>query len=166
MVLLNRQIAEGATQFLIAGKKCYEELSHKITNNNCFALMPAIVNTSFSIELYLKSMLDENIIEDAKKRRKAHCLDYLLGLLPSGEQSAIIHLSIAQYASICGSSISEEEFWDEMRKVSNSFSEWRYYYEYGGSINIAFLNSVAHALNALYTTILKHSMSGENNNIL
>ena len=155
IVLLNRNIAEGAAQFFVAGSNSYRALDPKITEDNCYAIMPAIVNISFSIELYLKAMLDDAVIKNAKKIKKAHCLDYLLSLVPDREQNAIVQLSIKQYAAFSGNNISEVEFWDEMRGISDSFMKWRYFYEYGGSINIAFLNSVASALNSLYTNVLK-----------
>ena len=88
--------------------------------------VPAIVNGSFAIELYLKSMIE-------KKNIKDHNLYFLFNCLDESMKSKIIREIEPQL-------INERLKFDEaLMKISDSFIYWRYIYEkdnFGIGLNI------------------------------
>lgn len=80
-----------------------------------FLPVPAMVNSAFSVELFLKAILDENMI--TFNRREGHALDYLFHLLPTAQQTAIIE------------DVNYADFDNNLGRCSKVFEEFRYLHE-------------------------------------
>lgn len=93
-------------------------------------IVPAIVNSAFSCELFMKSILNINHSYEA-----GHKLKSLFEKLPVHIRDAII------------TNDTKYDFLIEIEKISNAFSEWRYIYEIEvHSINLSFLMLFANVL--------------------
>ena len=84
-------------------------------NDYPFLPVPAMVNSAFSAELFLKAILDENGI--TFNRHEGHALEHLFRLLPIDQQAAIIE------------DINCADFDRNLSCCSKVFEEFRYLHE-------------------------------------
>lgn len=140
MVIIDFKIASEANAFFEVGEKEY--LSHKKINSekDMYATIPAIVNLAFSIELFLKCMLDEKV--------RGHDLNKLFHSLPDNDRNAIMQLTIT-HMKTWGFECDEKDFWNYLDKNKLVFKEWRYFYQRGKTVNIVFLLALGCSLRNL-----------------
>jgi len=104
---------------------------------------PAIVNSAFACEVYLKALL---LFHDIKNKRE-HALKNLYDMLPDRIKDFIVPTVL----KACGTWTDPFGF-EQIDLISNAFKEWRYYYEDLGStrtaisINRSFLKAFRNAL--------------------
>lgn len=142
--IIRMQIAYEGFAFYDIGKQVY--LSHinnliKNPQEYFYKILPAIVNLSFSIELFLKSFLKD---EDGRKLR--HDLEKLLRHWGDLEKTIIINAIVEQMKQY-DTDFNEEKFWKYMDRNKFAFEKWRYYYQRGDHVDITFLYVVATVLN-------------------
>ena len=144
MKIIRMQIANEALAFYNVGSREYSTHMPALTSNpqeNFYKILPAIVNLAFSIELFLKSFL-----EDAVGRKSRHNLKALFESWDNSEKELIMSMMLSRMSPY-DSDFSETKFWDYMERNKFAFEDWRYYYQRGGQVNIAFLFVFATALN-------------------
>ena len=125
--------------FYDVGRNLEIEMNRLIETNNISTgaskVIPMIVNYAFSYELALKYILSKNSIS-------YNNLHKLLSLIPSNIRKYLIY-NIAEMANK-----TREEILNELDILSNSFVEWRYFYE--GNLkntNIMVLSKFSYLLN-------------------
>lgn len=98
-------------------------------------IIPAIVLKTFSCELYMKSLLTISNI------KRIHKLDELFMCLSKEDKDNIQEIIICILSK--NKSYEIDDFNKDLRKVSNAFVEWRYFYEDSKiEINLEFLNAL------------------------
>ena len=103
-----------------------ETLIQKNSNENPY-IITSIVNSTFAIELYIKSILTYNKIS-YKKGNKGHHLNYLFELVPIDIQNSIklkYESEIEKSQNLCLYNSLQEYLDGEY----NSFEIWRYIYD-------------------------------------
>ena len=106
-------INQTAKAYLLAAERCEEQ--RRLKNNQVqWLLVPAVTNSAFSAELYLKGLLD---FEGVSK--KGHKLEELFNEISDKLKNQIISLT----------SLNSQDFQNNLKKISNAFVEWRYLYE-------------------------------------
>lgn len=101
-----------------------------------------IVMRSFSCEMFLKTLLVKNDLDNVK----THNLEILFNKLPEDCKTQIKTKLYSKYSD-------ESTFEEELNKIANSFEEWRYFYEKDRKINLEFLKMFSNTL-AMYTSTL------------
>lgn len=134
--------ALGANAFYKTGAKEYLEI---INNSNigaeeAMAAIPAIVNLSFSIELFLKSI---------KTDLRGHKIKELFDNQDDGTKIVIKRLVVSACKKV-DSNYNENDFSDDVEKMSDSFVEWRYFFEASRSAKILFIYNFASILHGLF----------------
>lgn len=132
-----RATYNAARQFTVAAKfiSSQPEKDGKIT----FPIQPYITCVSFSIELYLKCILQ---IEGAKDVR-GHKLAALFKQLSKAARDNVLFYLRGAYADL---SLPEHFLNNELVNIDNSFVEWRYVHEKDfAHINLQFLRRFAWA---------------------
>ncbi|MCM1256950.1 MAG: hypothetical protein NC307_03770 [Roseburia sp.] len=144
MVNIDFKIANEAMAFFEVGEREYRSQS-KITNEkDMYSIIPAMVNLGFSIELFLKSMLDEKV--------RGHDLKKLFCQIPNNEQNIILQLTVT-HMQTWGFPCDEESFWNYLEKNKLVFEEWRYLYQRGKSVNMVFLLAMGCSLRNMLTLL-------------
>lgn len=136
MEIIRMKIANEAIAFYDVGSREYSSHISALAANpqeNFYKILPAIVNLSFSIELFLKAFL-----KDEDGRRLKHNLKALLENWGEPEKSLIITAVLTRMQQY-NSSFSETMFWEHMDANKFAFEDWRYYYQRGNHVNITFL---------------------------
>lgn len=105
-------IYQQAIAFWLAYERCMMQISQ---NGQIILPIPAMANSAFSAELFLKAMLEENNIPF--DRHKGHRLDYLFNLLPNETKNSIV--DVANYP----------EFDTHLSLCSKAFEDFRYLHE-------------------------------------
>ena len=128
--------------FYDVGRKLEIEMNNYLRNGNYNSgagkLIPIIVNYAFSDELALKYILTKNKIDFEKK----HNLMDLFLLLPNN----IITYFISNISTMLKNN--KEYVLSELSSISNSFIEWRYFYEgKTKKTNIQVLSRLSYLLN-------------------
>lgn len=122
---------EIANQFLLLGKSSVSETDIQYNGWSTQLLVPAVVNISFSCELFLKVLLSIHQITSKK-----HDLLSLYNLLPKKIQEKIL----VQNSS---------NFFEDLKTISNLFVKWRYLYERMYPFNYTFLYQFSEQLQVL-----------------
>lgn len=125
------QMRNAAKAFLSAANRCEQPIP---LGNNQFQmlLVPTITSYAFSAELFLKHLLAKSSIE----YQGTHALEKLFKLLPNDLKN-----------NISSNFQPDDSFDDRLISISNSFVDWRYFYEKESlSSDLDFLRSFAHAL--------------------
>ncbi len=139
------RIVNEATAFFNLGKQEYLKHRNSInTEEDAYTFIPIIVNLAFSIELFLKSMLDSPW---------GHDLEKLYMQIDDNEKDAILQLTIKQ-AQQLEPDFKESDFWDSLRRNKLAFEDWRYFYQRGKNANIFFLLSFATALHNILSMVM------------
>ncbi len=139
------RIVNEATAFFNLGKQEYLKHGNSInTEEDAHTFIPIIVNLAFSIELFLKSMLDSPW---------GHDLEKLFMQIDDNEKNAILQLTIKQ-AQQLEPDFKESDFWDSLRRNKLAFEDWRYFYQRGKNANIFFLLSFATALHNILSMVM------------
>lgn len=139
------RIVNEATAFFNLGKQEYLKQGNSInTEEDAYTFIPIIVNLAFSIELFLKSMLDSPW---------GHDLEKLFMQIDDNEKKAILQLTIKQ-AQQLEPDFKESDFWDSLRRNKLAFEDWRYFYQRGKNANIFFLLSFATALHNILSMVM------------
>lgn len=134
-----------ATALFNLGKQEYLKQGNILnTEEDVYAFILIIVNLAFSIELFLKSML-ENV--------RGHDLEILFMKIDENERTAILQLAIRQ-AQQLETDFKETDFWDCLRKNKVAFEDWRYFYQRGKNADIFFLLSFATALHNITSLVI------------
>lgn len=141
---LNTKILVEAEAFYRIGIQAFKEMEEAVTQNGELlqkvSLFPAIVNTAFACELYMKNLLHERegiVIE--------HHLDTLFEKLDETVKRVIKETIVSNKKGY-----TDEIFNENLKNISNVFVDWRYYYESNKAkpVNLEFLKIFAHALHA------------------
>ena len=143
MEIIRMQIANEAIAFYDVGSREYSNHMPALIENpqeNFYKILPAIVNLSFSIELFLKTFL-----KDEDGRRLRHDLKALLENWGEPEKSLIITAVLNRMRQY-NSSFSETMFWEHMNANKFAFEDWRYYYQRGDHVDITFIFVVSSVL--------------------
>ena len=112
----NNELSYTVYQQAIVFWYAYERCMMRINQNGQIILpVPAMANSAFSVELFLKAILEENSIPFEK--RKGHCLDYLFRSLPNAIKESIVQT--ANYP----------EFDKNLSQCSKVFEDFRYLHE-------------------------------------
>ena len=139
------RIVNEATAFFNLGKQEYLKHGNSInTEEDAYTFIPIIVNLAFSIELFLKSMLDSPW---------GHDLEKLFMQIDDNEKNAILQLTIKQ-AQQLEPDFKESDFGDSLRRNKLAFEDWRYFYQRGKNANIFFLLSFATALHNILSMVM------------
>ncbi|WP_155245009.1 hypothetical protein [Enterocloster clostridioformis] len=134
--------ALGANAFYKTGAKEYLGI---INNPNggaeeAMAAIPAIVNLSFSIELFLKSL---------KPDLRGHKIKELFDSQDDDTKIVIKRLVVSACNEV-DSNYDENDFVDDVVKMSDSFVEWRYFFEASRNARILFIYNFASILHGLF----------------
>jgi len=119
---LINQMHNQANSFANTAKELYERDLRATPIKNGMSLVPFIVNASFSIELYLKTL---HAIEG--RSEKGHSLVKLYGKLEDGTKSII--KSSASDVSKYYDQEEVGEFEKYIQNLDRAFEQWRYAYE-------------------------------------
>lgn len=139
------RIANEATAFFNLGKQEYLKHGNSInTEKDAYTFIPIIVNLAFSIELFLKSMLENPW---------GHDLDDLFMKINDNERNAILQLTIKQVQKL-EPDFKESDFWDCLERNKVAFEDWRYFYQRGKNADIFFLLSFATALHNIISMVM------------
>jgi hypothetical protein len=113
-----KSIFDSAESFYLGAKIILKSAEKQMmdTQSTTFQLpiLPYITNMSFSLELYLKCLLE---IENINKPR-THEIAILYNKLSNNIKSKLSN-NVPRY----------REFEDSLKEISNAFEEWRYSYE-------------------------------------
>lgn len=121
--------------------KCTGNELYKISvrdEKNYAHLIPYITNSAFACELFLKSMIPndnqnkskrKNRQDTKRKNNKTHGLCELFLSLDSNRQREIKDKTIEKIAISFDSSYSDKDFDSDFKMHSNSFVDWRYFFE-------------------------------------
>ena len=127
-------IYQQAIVFWLAYERC---MIHIYQQGQAILPVPAMANSAFSIELFLKAMLEENNIFFNKN--KGHRLDYLFHLLPDETRKSIIDAT------------NNSEFEKNISLCGKAFEDFRYLHEdifQSQKFNLQFWENF---INAVYT---------------
>ena len=106
---------------------------------------PAIVNSAFACEVYLKALL---FFYNIRMKKKEHKLKELYELLPEDDKECIKREILIRYGRAWKDGFGLER----LEHISDAFVKWRYNYEYvpeklsNMQIDIGFLNAFRNAL--------------------
>lgn len=95
-------------------------------------IIPSIVLKAFSCELFLKSLVTDEV-------KKVHKLNELFEHLKESDRQAI-KSSVISKLTIKIDGYDETNFEEDLADVANAFVDWRYFYEEPRSIKMEFLN--------------------------
>ena len=113
-----KSIFDSAESFYLGAKIIFKSAEKQMIDpqSTTFQLpiLPCIINMSFSLELYLKFLLE---IEKINKTR-THEIAILYNKLPNNIKGKVSN-NVRSY----------QEFEDSLKEISNAFEEWRYDYE-------------------------------------
>jgi hypothetical protein len=104
-----------ADAFSTVGVKIFEDLK-RTHPSPAFAFVPFVVNMTFSIELYLKTL---GMVHGVVLRRRDHKLLPLYEKLPAGARAAIAAKALAPEATVT----------HHLGNLNDAFVQWRYIYE-------------------------------------
>ncbi len=139
------RITNEATAFFNLGKQEYLKHGNSINaEKDAYIFIPIIVNLAFSIELFLKSMLENPW---------GHDLEKLFMKINDNERNAILQLTIKQ-AQQYEPDFKESDFWDSLKRNKVAFEDWRYFYQRGKNADIFFLLSFATALHNILSMVM------------
>lgn len=142
---IDPRMANEAMAFFNVGKQEYLKHGNNIdTEEDVYAIIPVIVNLAFSIELFLKCMLEKS---------RGHDLEELYMKVDDKERNAILLLTIKQ-AQQLEPDFNESDFWDCLKRNKVAFEDWRYFYQRGKNANIFFLLSFATALHNIISIVM------------
>ena len=124
--------------------ECADMANSKLAHDTAdlgFYTSPAVVNSAFSCEVFLKSLLDYY----DQKYKKTHKLNLLFDSLPKDIQEWVQHYVLSHCGQWYFPMMANARYLD---LCSNAFEEWRYGYEIKGcmEIQIGFLLSFRNAL--------------------
>lgn len=156
MIVFNPKIAKEAMAFYEVGKRCYaDSCKVAINKENYSILLPAVINLSFGIEIFLKACINPPIRE--------HNLKKLLKAVPEQERNSIIQMTSLQMQRVNKNAFSEDQFWEELQDAKDAFEKWRYFYEAESNlkVNLMFLFSLATTLKVLSETVLATNKSNK-----
>lgn len=105
-------------------------------------MVPAFVLMSFSCELFLKALA----IKNGNTVKNVHELNDLFEIISDQDKTNISNAVINDIAKITKNKYSCSDFNNDIDNISNTFKEWRYYYENSKSLNILFLKSLFNVL--------------------
>lgn len=152
------KVGNEAIAFYDVGKREYNDNIGKVKANaegSFYRLIPAIVNLAFSIELSLKTFIDET---EAKKC--SHDLRRLFEKIGGSIQEALMRAIITQFSQH-STQFDEAVFWEYLDRNKNAFEDWRYYYQRGDVVDITFLYDMATVLKNFVEQI-KEQLPSEN----
>ncbi|MDH3973286.1 MAG: HEPN domain-containing protein [Deltaproteobacteria bacterium] len=135
-------ISETANAYFLAAERCEEQ--KRISQNQVeWLLVPAVTNRAFSIELFLKA-----ILQNDGTSKYGHKLHELFNDLKHERKTQIIEET----------GLDSELFHKDLTKISNAFVEWRYLYE-KEDIQIAwsFLQKLSNAVKKIFENYIKIS---------
>lgn len=113
---IDPRIANEAMAFFDVGKQEYLKHGNSIsTEKDGYAFIPIIVNLAFSIELFLKCMLEKSW---------GHDLEELFLKIEESERNAILQITLKQVQQL-ESNFKETDFWDCLRRNKAAFEDWR-----------------------------------------
>lgn len=142
---IDTRIVNEATAFFNLGKQEYLKHGNSINaEEDAYIIIPIIVNLAFSIELFLKSMLENPW---------GHDLEKLFMKINDNERNAILQLTIKQ-AQQLEPDFKESDFWDSLKRNKVAFEDWRYFYQRGKNADIFFLLSLATALHNILSMVM------------
>ncbi len=142
---IDPRIANEAMAFFNVGKQEYLKHGNSInTEKDGYAFIPIIVNLSFSIELFLKCMLEKSW---------GHDLEELFLKIEENERNAILQITIKQVQQL-EPDFKESDFWDCLRRNKAAFEDWRYFYQRGKHADVFFLFSFAATLHNLISVVM------------
>ena len=131
------QIYRAAKQFSVAAGVIEKHTG--IENSLMFAVQPFVTCASFSLELYLKCILEIR----SQPESKEHSLSALFKLLPSSDQEALLFFLRGAYADL---SLPIGFLENGLQSMANAFVQWRYLHEKSSaSIDLQFLRRMAWA---------------------
>ena len=139
---INAQIWLEAECFYEIGMSLFDKMEKAIIEEesilNKMYFLPAVVNTAFACELYLKSLLTDTRGHDIKELYD--------------KQNDVIKDCIKDVIVSNKENYTDAIFEKNLQNIKDAFSTWRYYYEPekdGKSLNIEFLKVFAFALHEL-----------------
>ncbi len=142
---IDLRIAKEAMAFFDVGKQEYLKRGSNLnTDKDGYAFIPIIVNLAFSIELFLKCMLEKSW---------GHDLEDLFLKIDENERKAILQITIKQVQQL-EPDFNESDFWDCLRRNKTAFEDWRYFYQRGKHADVFFLFSFATILHNLISVIM------------
>lgn len=142
---IDPRIANEATAFFNLGKQEYLKHGNTInTEEDVYAFIPIIVNLAFSIELFLKCMLEKSW---------GHDLEDLFLKIDDNERNAILQITLKQVQQL-DTDFKESDFWDCLKRNKAAFEDWRYFYQRGKHADIFFLFSFATTLHNLISVVI------------
>jgi HEPN domain-containing protein len=129
-------ISEAANAYLLAAERCEEQ--RPINKNQTeWLLVPAVTNRAFSVELFLKAILENDGVS-----KKGHKLNELFGLLEQERKTQIVKET----------GLDSQTFQRDLMKISNAFVEWRYLYERNDiKVEWEFLQKISNAVKNTFT---------------
>lgn len=136
MVTLDLRVAKEGIAFYKIGEREYIECSKNADEALPYKMITAIVNLSFGIELFLKSMINNPW---------GHDLSKLFNNLEEDTRDAVMHVTMGLMKE-WGSACAEEQFHEYLDTNKVAFEDWRYFYQRGGNANILFLYALGTAL--------------------
>ena len=126
---IDLRIANEAMAFFDVGKQEYLKRGSSInTDKDGYAFIPIIANLAFSIELFLKCMLEKSW---------GHDLEDLFLKIDENERKAILQITIKQVQQLAPD-FKESDFWDCLRRNKVAFEDWRYFYQRGKHADVFF----------------------------
>lgn len=142
---IDPRIANEAMAFFDVGKQEYLKRGNSInTEKDGYALIPIIVNLAFSIELFLKCMLEKSW---------GHDLEKLFLKIDENERKAILQITLKQVQQL-EPDFKESDFWDCLRRNKAAFEDWRYFYQRGKHADVFFLFSFATTLHNIISVVM------------
>lgn len=147
---IDPRIANEATAFFDVGKQEYLKHGNSInTEKDVYVFIPIIVNLAFSIELYLKCMLEKSW---------GHDLEELFLKIDENERNAILQITLKQVQQV-EPDFKESDFWDCLKRNKVAFEDWRYFYQRGKHADVFFLFSFATTLHNLISVVMTFSQT-------
>lgn len=142
-----RAIQGQAIAFAYAANAVYEQYLNTTPARNGLAAVPFVVNSAFSIELYLKTLH-----EIAGTPQRGHRLLTLFDALPADVRAELEAAAIANAPAYLGPRHAERSFSlrDFVTDLDNSFVEWRYWHEQGGGTGKVMLHPTILVMKALH----------------
>ena len=128
-------IYQQAIAFWLAYERCMMYINQ---NGQIILPVPAMANSAFAVELFLKAMLEEQNIPF--NRHNGHRLDYLFHLLPNLTKESIID------------AVHHPDFDENLSTCSKSFEDFRYLHEdifKSQNINLQFWEKFINAVYAV-----------------
>jgi hypothetical protein len=116
-----------AVSFATTSAYLYSRDLERIPGNG-FTVAPFVVNSSFAIELYLKTLH-----EMGNARPRGHALLKLYDELPTSKRNLVARHAVAAGRLYKVDVANGADFRQILADLNNSFSEWRYCYESGNT---------------------------------